>query len=189
MATTYTKSLATDFGGSIEPAQFDTEIKTSSIAQNLQGVTIIGDDVNITFTATLSTGDQTILDGLVSSHMPITGTGDRVLEISLTKDSIDLPVYHPIKSFNFLGTNKLSNITHMKIVGSMDLDGTDYSVRVWDVTNHNSICSATFSNITDKVNDLSILSNLPTGEAIFEVQMKVNGMTKAIVTELLIYYD
>ena len=72
VATTYTKSLATDFGGTINTDQLTTEIVGAAIAPNLVFITVDGDDVDIRFDDALSAGEQTTLDNVISAHVPVT---------------------------------------------------------------------------------------------------------------------
>jgi hypothetical protein len=65
---TYTYSLSGDFGGDINISTLFDEIQASAIVNTCYGVSLLGDTVTIGFEGSLSGGDETILDGLVSSH-------------------------------------------------------------------------------------------------------------------------
>lgn len=71
MATTYTYSLSTDFGDNLEPSQLQEEIAASAIVTDVSRIDTVGDVVDIIFVSALSGGDQTILNGLVSAHVPV----------------------------------------------------------------------------------------------------------------------
>ncbi len=71
MTTTYTKGLAADFSGSLNPGQLITEVEADpGIIPTCINVANTGDVVDITFTAALSAGEQTTLNGLISAHTP-----------------------------------------------------------------------------------------------------------------------
>lgn len=67
---TETYSITNDFGEPPNHAQLHQEIVDSSITTTLTGILIDGDDVNVIFVSTISAGEKTTLDGLVSSHTP-----------------------------------------------------------------------------------------------------------------------
>lgn len=74
--------------------------------------------------------------------------------------------------FNFRGSNN-TPVTGCKAVVWASNASADAQIRVYDATNLNQICeSATFNNLTPAVVDLGTLSNVPTGEALFEIQLK-----------------
>lgn len=75
MTTTYTKSLAADFGGILNQRQLHKEIINDvGITPNLIGVMVTGDVVDITFDSALSAGEQTTLNGIISSYTAIITT-------------------------------------------------------------------------------------------------------------------
>ena len=64
MSQTYTYSLANDFpGGQINSAALEVAINESTISTPLVEIDVNGDVVNIVFSAALSAGDKTTLDG------------------------------------------------------------------------------------------------------------------------------
>lgn len=66
--TTYNYSLANDFpGGAINVDALQIAIKESTIVTVLQGISVNGDVISITFAAALSGADKTTLDGNQSS--------------------------------------------------------------------------------------------------------------------------
>lgn len=86
--TTYNYTKTADFPGGIAPGQLDTEIRNSAIATILDRVDTDGDDVFIIFVSALSAGDQTLLDNLVSAHVPAPNnvriTSDAYIDIEST---------------------------------------------------------------------------------------------------------
>ena len=63
---TYTYSLATNFGGSINLAKLEQEIENSEITIALRRIDLAGDVVDIIFKAALSASEEDILDGGVA---------------------------------------------------------------------------------------------------------------------------
>lgn len=66
--STVTKSLSGDFGNDLNISKFIYEILGSSIVTSLIGIELDGDDVNITFTSSLSGGETTTLNALIAAH-------------------------------------------------------------------------------------------------------------------------
>lgn len=186
--STYTYSLASDFGGSLKLGQFHDEVNAEgTISPSLTSVTLVGDVVSVTFNSALSGAEETTLDGLVSAHTP-TNIGSQTINLAVETDDITDTTYHTVMVFNYLGSDSQTP-THIKVVSEMDDGGTSYDIRIMDVTNNNAVCTSNFTNTLAQVNDLGTLSNLPTNAAIFEVQIKVNGSTTANVREFVMYYD
>ncbi len=80
--------------------------------------------------------------------------------------------------FVFQGTTALGTPTNIKAIGSKDASPTAWDVRIFDLTNTLEIAELTgSSSTTPELVDLGTLSNLPTGIAMFEVQLKRTGGT------------
>ena len=80
--------------------------------------------------------------------------------------------YAVFGTFIFEGTTLAGTIAKIKAIASESGAGTA-SVRIFDVTNGLQVCEVTgISGTTLSRYDLGAISNLPTGEAIFEVQGK-----------------
>ena len=63
----------------------------------------------------------------------------------------------------------------MKVISYLE-SGTSYDVRVYDSTNANVICTSLGNtNALFSLVDLGTLSNIPVNEAVFEIQIRVNG--------------
>lgn len=74
---TYTKSLSSDFGGSLNSRQLHNAIDDNvNITTNILRIDTDGDDVDIIFDGSLSGLESSTLDSLVSAHNPVT-SGDR----------------------------------------------------------------------------------------------------------------
>lgn len=69
MATQYTFSISANFPNHIvDTARLTHEIQTSAIVTSLNRIDTSGDSCNVWFNATLSGGDQTILNAIVAAH-------------------------------------------------------------------------------------------------------------------------
>ncbi len=190
MVTVYNYSLSSDFVGGLTPNQLWNEIEAdTNIAPTCLIVFNVGDNVDIKFDSALSGSEQTALNILVSSHTPITHQGYSVTNISISNYSITDITYTTVTSFNFPGTNVMTDISHMKIISMMEEGGTSYDVKVYDVTNNKQLAVANFNNTDESICDMGTLSNLPTGEAIVEIMAKVNGNTDAYIKNISIHYD
>jgi len=187
--TTYNKSLSADFGGNLNQRQFHEEIESEAgITVTLQGITKTGDDIEIIFDSALSAGEQTTLNTLISNHSPSTQAGSQISNISIPEHLVESNSYMTITSFNYPGTNFWKNTTNIKVISFMEEGGTDYDVKIYDITNHKKIAEKTFSNTDEDICDLGTLNNLPSNEAIFEVCSRTSGDTIAHVKNVNIYY-
>lgn len=187
---TYTKSKSSDFGGLIDIAQFDEEIRdNSNITKNLLGMNVTGDIIEIMFDSELSNLEEVQLNNIISSHVPEEYIGTNIMNITIPENYITLTNYVTLISFNFPGTNKLRNITHIKIISEMEESGTFYEVRICNINNNTKICSKILNNTKESINNLGTISNLPKKESIFELQARVNGTTIAYIKNINIHYD
>jgi len=66
--TPYVYSLAGDFSNGVNAGRLDEEVRASDIVVALRGVSVAGDDVTVTFKASLDSSDESILDGIVAAH-------------------------------------------------------------------------------------------------------------------------
>lgn len=60
-----------NFTKTISAGQLQNEIQASAITIAIDNIQTVGDDVTITFKASLSVGEESILDALVSAHVPV----------------------------------------------------------------------------------------------------------------------
>jgi hypothetical protein len=192
MASTVVKSLSSDFGGTWNQSQLHTEIEAEGgITTALTGINheTGSDDIDIVFASALSGPETTALNSVISAHSPEANVGSNISNISIPDNQIDLTTYVTIATFNFPGTNKWKDVTHIKVISVMEEGGTSYDVRVFDVTNNLEIASANWNNTDEDICDFGTLNNLPTGESILELHAKVNGSSVAHIKNMNIYYD
>lgn len=187
----YTYSIYFDFGG-VDPVldQIHSIIEAdTNITVALVGINSNGDDVHIVFESALSGAEETVLDNIVTNYTVVPKTGEQITNISTNNDIVDSEQYITVLVFNFPGINKWKYVSNIKIIACMEDDGASFDVRVYDVTNNNEICSTNISVAEQCVSDLGELTNLPITEAIFELQVKVNGSTTVHVKNINIYHD
>jgi len=195
MATTYNYSVTSDFGGNINIKQLgDTIASESGITINLTGILIDGDNVDIIFDAALSAGEHTTLDGIISSHDSNEIKGKYIFYIiTPKKDSIKTSSYTNTVLFKYDGSNNVGTINYIEIIAYMDSGITSYSARVYDKTNNQVIAEATgLTNTVEAINDLGTISNVPTDQAIFELQMKRvggSGNKNVYIESISIYHN
>lgn len=82
-------------------------------------------------------------------------------------------------------------ITDIKVFSYKTGNASSYSVRVFDATNNLVVAETTFSNSNGLLQSLGSLSNLPSSEATFEIQLRKdngNSQSEAIVEEVEIVY-
>ena len=82
-------------------------------------------------------------------------------------------LYTTFNEFCFCGTDKVGTPTNIKIIAHVEKITGEGNVRIYDVTNSKVICEKTgIFNLVSEVIDMGVLSNLPTGEAVLEIQAK-----------------
>lgn len=194
MSTIYTKSLSTDFGGSIKLKQFHEEVVADGgIAPNLTGVTMTADVVDIAFDAALSAGEQTTLDGLISSHTPdVSKPKVQFYTETAQKQTIKTTSYSRSIRFTYPGSDRIGLIDYVSVLTSKDSNMTSYDIRLYDKTNNNVMAEVTgLTNTSDDANDLGTISNIPAGKAILEIHAKrVGGKSnsKIYIDNAIIYH-
>jgi len=180
-------SVINDFGGIVpNVGQLDIEINSSNITKNLYGVTTYDDVVEIVFDTTLSGSEKTTLDTLVAAHVPI--------YIPETPYSLDIiPRKNNFNNSNFkrLATNIFPGTTYAtaKCVSYMSSSLTNYTIRILDKNNQQILAEATFANTTENVQDIGVLTNLPSDTTQIEISAKVTGGGKAYLESLIICYE
>jgi len=103
----YNYSLQNDFPNqAVDLTVLTVEIENSSIAEVLQGISLDGDDVDIEFVSTLSSGDQTTLDGIVANHqgIPFNNDPQRVNVIAAQTNGTPTPQTAAVLNAEPIGT-------------------------------------------------------------------------------------
>lgn len=179
--TTYSKSVATDFNNSLDESQLHEEIvAASSITATLNGVTRTGDSVDIIFSTSLNASEQSALDSVISSHTPSTIIENGIMHTYTPKtEHVNTDEYKKILTIGYMGASNVGEIRSIKCVTYMHENITSYSVRAYDRTNNQIMAEATFTNTDFEINDMGTISNIPSKNALIEIQVKRNGGQKS----------
>lgn len=195
MSTTYTKSLSTDFGGSIKLKQLHKEIEDDgTIVPNIIGITMTGDVVDITFDSALSGSEETSLNSLIAAHTPNNSKPKETFYTETAQiDSTRAPNYTKVIRFIYPGSDSCGIIDYVEVLSRMNSGITSYDIRLVDKTNNTIMAEVIgLTNTTDSANDLGTISNIPTNKAVLEIHIKVNGANGnsfVYIDNAVIYHD
>jgi hypothetical protein len=195
MATTYNYSVTTDFGGADPKIRqlhdiIGADVGISSI---IRGIDQTDDDIKITFESSLSAGEETILTGLLSAHIPNNSKSRTFFyTVNPKKNTINTSNYTTVAKFKYSGSDNIGTIDYINIISYMDSTVTSYSARLFDTINGLVLAEKTeITNTTETIIDLGTITNVPTDQSIFELQFKkVGGNNKKLVyiDDIIIYY-
>jgi len=127
MATSYSYSIAADFSSGVNPRSLhDTIVNDAGITKNLLSINALDDVVELSFSATLTVSEITILDGLVSAHqgletpdMLVITNGDYGTSYTIeAQQSQSRTVIMPDADTNILGDDTAQTITNKTINAS-----------------------------------------------------------------------
>ena len=178
MSTTYTKSLASDFSGSLTIEQLHHEIEDDdTITESITGVTVHGDVVDIEFNAALSGGESTQLDSLISGHTPAAAAVmySKIHTAYTRKDQYKDTGYRDISAYAYPGQRQIGPIQQIICVAYKDASTTNYSIRVYDHTHNKIVAENTFTNTEKDSVELTPINNIPKNKAMLTVQVKKTG--------------
>jgi len=172
----YTKSLSADFSGNLNVDKLFNEIYNSeSIAPTCISVQNIGDDVKITFSESLSTGEQSELENIITNH---DYTPEKITNFKETIQcgfAKNIPTsYYVVCRYLYDGSVN-NNLNYVKIFSNKDSSVTSYDVRIVDFTNNMVLAEQTFNNSSYQLNDLGNILNVPNTSSVIEVQIKSNN--------------
>jgi len=146
-----------------------------------------GDTFYLEFSITLSSGQQSTLDNIITNHTPDPDTlGDMQIVTQLQGVSILSTSYTSCGIIVYPGRN-IDTLTNIKFVGNVS--SGSYSVRIYDLINAQTIAEATFTNTTNAQNDLGTISNVPYIPTLFDVQVKTSSvLVTAFPKSVILYY-
>jgi len=125
---------------------------------------------------------NTLVDKAKCIEITLSGNANNYL---FTKGAI----YAVLTRFVFKGTTLLGSPTNIKAIVHVKTVAKPGDVRVYDLTNANAICEVTgISSLIPIVVDLGTLSNLPSGEVMFEIQAKCPLADEVYVSGLIIEF-
>lgn len=191
--TTYTRSLSSDFGGSVLLRQLHNEISNSSIVTSLDGINMTNDTIDIVFDSSLTSSEETTLNSLISAHTPDTNPPRSQFFILTPKKQIKSTTYSLVTNFKFPGSGNIGPIDYIEIIAINDPSIKSFDARIVETSTGNVLCEKT--GMTADVYtyyDLGTISNVPVNESILELHVKRNGGGRPHVVEiesLMIYYN
>lgn len=118
--------------------------------------------------------DNAIRD--ISEIIKNVGSGDGIYSgLAVFNDAVQTTsgTYERVGAFVFPGTDIVASLSKINAIVRRNGAATSASIRIYDVTNVNVIAEATGITTTDETvfTDMGAISNLPSGEAMFEIQM------------------
>jgi len=191
MSTSYTYSLSSDLGGSVDQSQLFSEINVNeNIAKTITGISGYQDDVIVTFSSALSGAEETELDSVITAHTPDDSktSFDKQIVINPRDQKYSSTSYKRMAQFRYQGSTNMGIIKMISISSYVESSSSSYTIRVMDVTNAKVIGENTFTNTTEQYNVITPLSNIPVDKAVLEFHIKRDGKNKAYVEDINIYF-
>lgn len=188
---TYTKSLSSDFGGNINLENLHNEISIDSLITTvLIGINLTEDIVEIVFDESLSSEEILELDNVISTHNSVQRADPSEIKVIYPKiDYLTTSSYKLVSRFVYDGSI-YKGIDSIKILSYKDPSITSYDIKIYNDTNEQTIGTINLTNNTEQINDITTLTNIPTGFAIIEIWGKKNGGStdKRIYINNIIFY-
>lgn len=154
--------------------QIDDEI---GINTNCLSVLVDGSLVNITFDGILTTNEKNLLDNVINNHH------EAYSNMSFENNNIYLitvPVKVRASSFEEIATFSYSGIIKSILIIAK---GTDYTIRLYDLTNLLVMYEQDFTNTNYEEITVSEsnISNIPRSEALISVQLRTNVVKNTFI--------
>ena len=146
--------------------------------------------IEIDFLAGLQNGDALIYNS-GNDKFERQGIGSGNTDQLTVKDFTSSGTYDPLLPFQYGGTDNWSTVTKIEIVGRAEIVSRPVDFRIFDVDNSLVIAELTGYDTTVETNiDLGVVGNLPTGQALWELQARQpgGGNRKAFVESMAITY-
>lgn len=192
--TKYSYSISQDIvAGAVSSDWLTQEINDSSIVTELSRIDTFADELAVWFVDALSAAEKTTVDGdssgpaggIIGAHDASQWTPPneerRVDELVFVQS--DTQPYYRIKRsqwqvaarLRFRGSNDMGVPLAVKALLWAE-SGGEVSARIYDKTNDALICAgASTTSEQAVVVDLGNVQNIPTGEAVWELQVKASG--------------
>lgn len=189
----YTYSLQDDFSNNFNKVNFKNEVNASNIVPKMWGIKLSTTNVIFYFSSSLTTAEKTTLDNLVANHdsteVPVEAS--KQIQITMPNTLVDTPNYTLVATFKYPG-NIISSVSHIQVISNMDPTSSDYTVRIKNHDNNDTIVEQTFTNTDDAICNFDTIANLPSGNAIFDVHMKCQAVGNdkiAHIKAIIIHYN
>ena len=151
-----------------------------------------GDDLDIIFDSTLSSGDQTTLNDIIDNHDESSIVRrEKFFSVNPWIYRTKNNKYTSLASFSYGGSFHVGPINYIDIVARRTNSSITYDLRVVDTLNSNVLCEQTeLDNNEFAVIDMGTISNMPNDPTILDVQVKRSGSNKFVyLSQIVIYYD
>jgi hypothetical protein len=103
------------------------------------------------------------------------GQQKKIFKLNQAKNtSTKNATYTTMYSFSYPGSD-ITTLDKVSCMSSMDVGVTSYDVRLFDITNSQVIFSINLNHTVQVVSSISTFNNLPSTDAVFEVQARKNG--------------
>lgn len=191
----YTRSKKNNFKDGMNQDKLHNKIKSDSVLKNnFIGITTADDKVEILFERELNTNHLSRLNDIIDDHKYTDNENvpNNFFSVVTKNNSAKSDIYTMMARFSYSGTNNVGNIKQIVIVSRMDNGANDYGIRIYDKTNGNIISEIEkLKNTDDEIVIMNDIYNLPSTDAIIEVQMKKKGaiLFNAHIDTIMVYYE
>ncbi|MHC4092394.1 MAG: hypothetical protein ACYSVY_19335 [Planctomycetota bacterium] len=174
-AVNHPKSRATDFGGNWNSDNWVKQITDAGLPAPAW-VDSSGDAIDTWFDPDLTAGETTTFDGLPGSHDSVAALTDSTVWSLHESDRVLTGSYKTAASLIWPGSDSMG-IPQKVFMLNERISGTaSYDIRVCDIDSELTVCEVTgLGNDSPTRTDMGTLSNVSTGPATWEVQVKKNG--------------
>ena len=174
---TYTYTISIVFSAGVEIGKLQEEINANVNISDCLYIDTVDDEIFLHFTLALSGAEITTLESIMAAHVldPPQLTLLSAVIVPVKLDSTNNITYTKFGSYTYLGTSREKTLKSIYFVGYMDAGITNYSVRILNITNNLVIAERTFTNTIELSLDMGVLTNVPTGQATLEMQLRKNG--------------
>jgi len=186
---TYSFVISTSFSDGVNSQKLFSEIIESITSPALETIEVDNgnDNIDILFTSSLSSPQETELNSILEAHINTPLLKITTKNISINKE-VNLMSYYKIKSFFYSG-KLVDDLKNIKIISNIQNDTNSYDVRIYDSQSHLVIVEKNLTNTVSELNDLGTLSNIPDESTICEVQVKSNKKNQVIyIDDIILYY-
>ena len=174
---TYTYTISIVFSAGVDTSKLQEEINANVNISDCSYIDTVDDEIYLYFTLTLSGAEITTLESIMVAHVldPPQLTLLSAVIVPVKLDSTNNTTYTKFGSYTYLGNIRERTLKAVYFVGYMDVGVTNYSVRIFNVTNNTLIVEKTFTNTAELSLDMGVVANVPTGQATLEMQLRKNG--------------
>jgi len=190
MATKYNFNVPINLQNGVNHKTLEIEIK-KQINSNFI-ISHYGDDLDIIFDNSLSSGDQIILNDIIANHDETRLVRrEKFFSVNPIDYKTKSKIYQTLSFFCYGGSFHVGAIDYIDVVSSRQNDSITYDLRVVDNNTGNIICEKTGLNNSEyEIINLGTISNIPEESSILSVEGRVVGKSKnLLLSQVIIYYD